>query len=167
MSSNILTDPIPELEQALKTNLFGIQPSSHVMLDRSFPHTAEDKAAIVEESKKTGRTSDRAVARARIMLLDGGGIGEMEVVLDQRGYTVERISDAASNLHTYLQQTYESLETLLIAVSPAYVQAMTMEVSKRFEGFSGRPENSTEEDPYEIDRRAENAALGGEQKEWR
>ena len=87
MSSNILLDPIPELTQALKTNSFGIS-SSEVILEQSFPHTPEDKASVREESSKTGKTSERVVARARIGLLEGG---EIEVVLDQRGYTVSLV----------------------------------------------------------------------------
>ena len=31
--------------------------------------------------------------------------------------------------------TYETLEALLIAISPLYVQAMSNEVAKRFQGF--------------------------------
>ena len=45
--------------------------------------------------------------------------------------------DPAIGTLTHPQQTYESLETLLIAISPKYVQAMTAEVGKRFEGYQG------------------------------
>jgi hypothetical protein len=34
-------------------------------------------------------------------------------------------------------QTYETLEALLIAISPLYVEAMTREIGRRFEGYSG------------------------------
>ena len=85
MSSNILLDPIPELAEALRTNAFGILPTSHIVIESSFPNTEEDKASVREESAKTGQTSARAVARAKIGLLKEG---EIEVTLDKRGYTV-------------------------------------------------------------------------------
>ena len=84
--NNILLDPVPELEQALHTNAFGINPSStHIVLSASFPLTAEEKAAVATTSRKTGMTGETVVARAMVGLVEGGVV---EVVLDRRGYTV-------------------------------------------------------------------------------
>ena len=94
MSSNILLDPIPELTEVLRTNAFGILPSSHVIIEISFPNTEEDKASIREESAKSGLTSERVVARAKIGLLEGG---EIEVTLDRRGYTVSQAAIRSSH----------------------------------------------------------------------
>lgn len=47
---------------------------------------------------------------------------------------------------TFPRSTYETLEAMLIAISPGYVAAMSSEVGRRFEGFtkeSGREEGAT------------------------
>lgn len=85
-TSNILTDPVPELEAALKNNLWGIDASeSSVLISRSFPITAEDKEAVRAESSKLGRTSERVVGKLRVITLERS---DLEITLDQRGYTV-------------------------------------------------------------------------------
>lgn len=84
--SNILLDPIPELETAIRNNAFGINASSsRVLLESSFPNTPEDKQRIASESQRDGSTKGEVVAKAEIGLLEGG---IAEVVLDRRGYTV-------------------------------------------------------------------------------
>lgn len=86
--SNILTDPVAELTEAIRTNLFGLDPTSTVLLEQSFPITAEDKEAIRVESLKKQSTSERVVGKARVVLLEGDGL---EITLDQRGYTVSPV----------------------------------------------------------------------------
>jgi hypothetical protein len=51
---------------------------------------------------------------------------------------------------TYPNATYESLEALLIAHSPAYVQAMTREIERRFaEGDFGQADEPLAEGEHE------------------
>jgi len=85
--SNILLDPLTELSRALSSHAFGISTSSSTIIERSFPITQEDKESVSAEARQTGRgeTSGRVCAVARIEVLEGG---EVEVVLDYRGYTV-------------------------------------------------------------------------------
>ena len=83
--SNILVDPIPELATALKTNSWGIDPTSAILVASSFPITPDDVESVKLESKSSGRTSTRVVGKARIVTLEGD---EMIVQLDQRGFTV-------------------------------------------------------------------------------
>lgn len=42
------------------------------------------------------------------------------------------IEATTSSTKTYPNQTYESIEALLIAISPSYVSAMTAEIQRRF-----------------------------------
>ncbi|ORY25946.1 hypothetical protein BCR39DRAFT_542682 [Naematelia encephala] len=139
--SNLLIDPLAELTSAIRSNSFGILPTSTPIIERSFPITPEDKEAIKSESMSLGKPSSRAVARARVELLEGGSV---EIVLDQRGYTLEQATSLDGS-NTHPTGTYESLDTLLIAISPGYVQAMGAEVGKRFEGYTGRDQVKGEE----------------------
>jgi len=154
--SDILLDPIPELESALRTNAFGINPStSRVIHCSSFPITPEDKQRIASDSASSGTTGTEVVAAAEIGLLEGG---IAQITLDRRGYTVRPPSRANSSVlelgiwvwayvdqlenvintdgKTFPSTTYESLEAMLIAVSPGYVEAIGREVGNRFEGFT-------------------------------
>lgn len=84
--SNILLDPITELETALRNNAFGINSStSRLIYESSFPVTPEDKQRIASDSPKSGTTAHEVIAKAEIGLLEGD---IAEVVLDRRGYTV-------------------------------------------------------------------------------
>ncbi|KAL7423061.1 hypothetical protein Q5752_002360 [Cryptotrichosporon argae] len=133
MSSNILLDPLAELTSALTAHAFGLDPASSVVPHASFPLTPEDRASVAAESRAGGVTSARVVGRARIVLL--AGEGEAEVTLDRRGYTLESVH--APDGMRYPAQTYESLDALLIATSPAYVAAMSRELTKRFAAAGG------------------------------
>lgn len=84
--SNILLDPISELETALRTNAFGLDPSTtQIIYPSSFPITSEDKERVITESRSSGSTGEGVIARAEVGLIEGG---LAEVVLDRRGYTV-------------------------------------------------------------------------------
>jgi len=135
--SNILLDPLTELTQSLSENAFGISPSSTVLAnpEYTFPITPQDKEGVKRESREKGRTMDRVRARCRVGLLEGGVV---EVVLDQRGYTIAQLESVPTTEgRSFPHETYESLEALLIAISPAYVEAMAREVGKRLEAVAG------------------------------
>lgn len=83
---NILLDPISELEAALKAHAFGLDPRSAVLVDASFPRTADERATVASEANASKQTPERVIGRANLVLLDNEG--EAQVVLDQRGYTV-------------------------------------------------------------------------------
>ncbi|WWC62729.1 uncharacterized protein I303_105326 [Kwoniella dejecticola CBS 10117] len=125
---NILLNPIPEVRAALSSNAFGIS-SSRIIEETSFPITAEDVESVKRESSSSGVTSTRVVGRMQIRLLsEEGTIG---VKLDRSGWTLES-ADESSSMRAKIDTTYESLETLLIDISPAYVKAMNDEIWKRF-----------------------------------
>lgn len=50
---------------------------------------------------------------------------------------MQLVSATTTTDKTYPSTTYESLEAMLIGVSPAYVEAMTKEITKRFEMEGG------------------------------
>ena len=58
------------------------------------------------------------------------------------------------------ETTYESLDAMLIAVSPGYVEAMGQEVGRRFEGF--KPVNKEGRDGAQTSREEVREAEGGE-----
>lgn len=84
--NNILTDPMSELEAALRAHAFGIDPLSHVLVEASFPRTAGERETVASEARATKHTPERVLGRAKIVLL--ANEGDADVVLDQRGYTV-------------------------------------------------------------------------------
>lgn len=53
---------------------------------------------------------------------------------------------------TYPGSTFESLDALLIAVSPGYVQAMGQEVGARFAGMEDRRDPEEDETPEQASR---------------
>jgi hypothetical protein len=69
---------------------------------------------------------------------------------------IESASDTTGKV--YPKNTYETLEALLIATSPLYVEAMTREVSRRFEGFSQTNEDEAANSTAEEERVAEDGA---------
>lgn len=83
-TSNILLNPVPEFTAALKTNIWGINQDSEVIITDCFPVTPEDIDSVRSEVESKGR-SDRVVGKARVVTLEGD---VMVVVLDQRGFTV-------------------------------------------------------------------------------
>ncbi|WWC88515.1 uncharacterized protein L201_003426 [Kwoniella dendrophila CBS 6074] len=128
-SDNILLDPLPEIRAALKSNEFGISSSS-IDEASSFPITNEDLDLVQKESRSTGTTSQKVVGKAQIVLLDSEGI--IGIRLDRSGWTVEFIEKGSSSITSKIHKTYESLETLLIDISPSYGKAMNDEIWKRF-----------------------------------
>ena len=148
LTSNLLMDPIEELQQVLSINSFGLAPSpaTQILLENSFPITDEDKVTVAQEAVQKGVTDSRVKCRAKVGLLEGD---ILEVSLDSRGYTVgsvkslansadEQLESATSTTNrTYPVATYESLEAMLIGLSPAYVEAMTREITRRFEMEAG------------------------------
>ena len=86
-SDNILLNPIPELTAALRTNAWGIDASSEVLIADCFPITPEDVEAVRAEVAQRG-SSARVVGKARIAILEGV---VMVVQLDQRGFTVRPV----------------------------------------------------------------------------
>lgn len=50
------------------------------------------------------------------------------------------MSSTTTTSKTYPTTTYESLEGMLISVSPAYVEAMTREITRRFEMEAPAPD---------------------------
>ncbi|WVW84825.1 hypothetical protein I302_106860 [Kwoniella bestiolae CBS 10118] len=141
-SSNILLNPLPEIRAALKSNSFGIS-SSRIIEDNSFPITQQDLESVKDEIRSTGMTSPRVVGRADIMLRQGEGM--VGVRLDRSGWTVESIQKATPQIHPKLDRTYESLESLLIDLSPSYVKEMNNEIWKRF----GMDKNGGDEEENE------------------
>ncbi|KAK8858703.1 hypothetical protein IAR55_002932 [Kwoniella newhampshirensis] len=142
-NNNILLDPIPELRQAFTTNSFGLD-SFAVNETDSFPRTKKEVEQVLKELRVSGgdvlgvemekkmemELKMKIVGRGWVKLL--GGEGEGVVRLDKGGWTLE--SSTGSLPPSKIGKTYESLETLLIDVSPAYVRAMNDEIWKRFEG---------------------------------
>ncbi|KAK1925749.1 hypothetical protein DB88DRAFT_484969 [Papiliotrema laurentii] len=128
-TDNILLNPVPELTDALRTNAWGLGEGSSVVIADCFPITPEDVDSVRSEVKQSGG-SKRVVGKAKVVTLEGE---HLVVLLDQRGFTIES-NTGVMGLPT---QTYETLEALLIAISPLYVEAMTREIGRRFEGYSG------------------------------
>ncbi|CAK9780665.1 hypothetical protein CC85DRAFT_330278 [Cutaneotrichosporon oleaginosum] len=148
--SNILEDPIGELEAAIRAHAFGIDPLSHVLVGQSYPRTNAERIAVASEARSNKQTPESVRARAKVVLLENEG--EAEIVLDQRGYTIESTT-ATTDLTA---RTFESFDALLIALSPAYVRAMNAAVAARFaEGVPERRyhshEDEDEEEPKWID----------------
>jgi len=87
LTSNLLMDPIEELQQVLSINSFGLAPSpaTQILLENSFPITDEDKVTVAQEAVQKGVTDSRVKCRAKVGLLEGD---ILEVSLDSRGYTV-------------------------------------------------------------------------------
>ncbi|GMK53693.1 hypothetical protein CspeluHIS016_0102790 [Cutaneotrichosporon spelunceum] len=141
---NILEDPIGELEAALRAHAFGIDHHSCVLVDQSFPQTAAERALVASEARETKQTSDQVHARAKLVFLENEG--EAEVVLDQRGYTIDNTTTSTQ----LTSHTFESLDALLIAISPAYVRAMNDAVAARFaQGIPKRMYHNHEGDDEE------------------
>ncbi|WVQ83034.1 hypothetical protein IAT38_005172 [Cryptococcus sp. DSM 104549] len=132
-TSNILLNPLSELTAALASSSFGIlpPPTSRPLEEVCFPLTPEDLKSVEEESRRIRGISERVVGRAKVGLL--AGEGEVVVKLDRSGWTIEQ-AQGGPELKAKLGRTYESLETLLIDASKAYVEAMNKEIWKRFEG---------------------------------
>ncbi|WWC70898.1 uncharacterized protein I206_104850 [Kwoniella pini CBS 10737] len=128
-NTNILLNPLPEIQAALSSNSFGLK-SSEIIKDNSFPITAEDVESVKKELTSTGVTSIRVVGRTSINLL--GEEGKIGIKLDRSGWTLEFIERSDTLINDKINKTYESLETLLIDLSPAYVKAMNDEIWKRF-----------------------------------
>ncbi|BEJ14068.1 hypothetical protein CspHIS471_0312420 [Cutaneotrichosporon sp. HIS471] len=141
---NILEDPIGELDAAIRSHAFGIDPLSHALVDQSFPRTNAERVSVASQVRATKQTTDRVHARAKIVLLEKEG--EAEVVLDQRGYTIENTTASVQ----VTSHTFESLDALLIALSPAYVRAMNDAVAARFaQGVSERRYHDHEDEDAE------------------
>lgn len=87
LTSNLLLDPIEELQQVLSINSFGLAPSpaTQILLESSFPITDEDKVRVATDAVQKGKTDERVKCRAKVGLLEGD---ILEVSLDSRGYTV-------------------------------------------------------------------------------
>jgi hypothetical protein len=83
--SNILLDPLPELTQAIKINLFGLDPSSSTLPAESYPSTPEEVQLVKASTSRRTALPKEIRAKAKIILLEGD---ILDVVLDQRGYTV-------------------------------------------------------------------------------
>ncbi|WVQ73266.1 hypothetical protein IAR50_002834 [Cryptococcus sp. DSM 104548] len=149
--TNILLNPLPELSSALASNAFGIRPGPHsgIVEADTWPRTDEDfklvKARLGPDGLlKETEGEQRVRGTVRVGLV--GGEGDLVVVLDQRGWTIDSAQGPPPTT-SKIGTTYESLETLLIATSKSYVEAMNQEIWKRFEGFQGREdhEEHTEE----------------------
>lgn len=87
LTSNLLLDPIEELQQVLSINSFGLAPSpaTQILLADSFPINDEDKVRVAQEAVQKGVTDTKVKCRAKVGLLEGD---ILEISLDSRGYTV-------------------------------------------------------------------------------
>lgn len=87
LTSNLLLDPIEELQQVLSMNSFGLAPSpaTQILLTDSFPINDEDKVRVAQEAVQKGVTDTKVKCRAKVGLLEGD---ILEISLDSRGYTV-------------------------------------------------------------------------------
>jgi len=87
LTSNLLLDPIEELQQVLSMNSFGLAPSpaTQILLADSFPINDEDKVRVAQEAVQKGVTDTKVKCRAKVGLLEGD---ILEISLDSRGYTV-------------------------------------------------------------------------------
>lgn len=103
-SDNILLNPIPELTAALRTNAWGIDASSEVLIADCFPITPEDVEAVRAEVAQRG-SSARVVGKARIAILEGV---VMVVQLDQRGFTVRPVFYLPSTSNSTWYETDET-----------------------------------------------------------
>jgi hypothetical protein len=90
LTSNLLLDPIEELQQVLSINSFGLAPSpaTQILLSDSFPINDEDKVRVAQEAVQKGVTDTKVKCRAKVGLLEGD---ILEISLDSRGYTVSRL----------------------------------------------------------------------------
>nr|XP_031864330.1 uncharacterized protein CI109_000243 [Kwoniella shandongensis]KAA5531402.1 hypothetical protein CI109_000243 [Kwoniella shandongensis] len=145
-TSNILLNPLPELQQAFSNNSFGID-SYRLRAEECYPSTPAEIELVRKEVEKNGGgvggISERVVGRGWMKLLDEEGQGWVR--LDRSGWTIESATGQPPLL-SKIGKTYESLETLLIDTSRAYAEAMNKEIWKRFEGHPG-----LQEDPHEQD----------------
>ncbi|EJT49390.1 hypothetical protein A1Q1_01485 [Trichosporon asahii var. asahii CBS 2479] len=148
---NILEDPLGELDAALKSHAFGLA-SYQLRPEVSYPRTDDEKAKVRDEAKAEGHTPEGVAGRAHLVLLKNEG--EADILLDQRGYTVSHPNtclehsgagscggrwlivqiEKTTAQQPLLSSTFESLDALLIALSPAYQEAMQEELLRRFEG---------------------------------
>lgn len=87
-TDNILLNPVPELTDALRTNAWGLGEGSSVVIADCFPITPEDVDSVRSEVKQSGG-SKRVVGKAKVVTLEGE---HLVVLLDQRGFTVSRLS---------------------------------------------------------------------------
>ncbi|KAK4684983.1 hypothetical protein P7C73_g5182, partial [Tremellales sp. Uapishka_1] len=126
--THLLLDPVTELSTSLSLNAFGLK-TYVVLTDQSYPFTDADKATVLQDAMQTGAVAKEIRAKGRIEVLEGGEVG---LELDMRGWTIESATGAPS---PYLGKTYESLEAMLIEISPGYMEAMQLEVMRRFEGL--------------------------------
>ncbi|ODN81838.1 hypothetical protein L202_02201 [Cryptococcus amylolentus CBS 6039] len=143
--TNVLLNPLPELISALASNAFGIRPGpdSGVVEEATWPRTEEDVKLIRARLGRNGLLEEKdgeEKVRGKVKVGLIGGEGDLVVVLDQRGWTIESAQGPASTT-SKIGTTYESLETLLIATSKSYAEAMNQEIWKRFEGFTGREDH--------------------------
>lgn len=85
---NILEDPLRELDAALKSHAFGLL-SYNLKPEVSFPQTDAERTKVKDEARKEGHTPEGVVGRAHLVLLNDEG--EVEILLDSRGYTVSKL----------------------------------------------------------------------------
>ncbi|WVO18147.1 hypothetical protein L204_105850 [Cryptococcus depauperatus] len=137
-SQNILLNPLSEIVQALQTNSFGILPEPHSqpLVDQTFPIAKEDmekvKQVISQTQDHRPVENQNIIGKCKVGLLDKT---VLVIRLDQSGWNLESIENN-EKIQDKLGNIYESLETLLIDVSPEYVEAMNKEIWKRFEGHA-------------------------------
>ncbi|WVN90610.1 uncharacterized protein L203_105851 [Cryptococcus depauperatus CBS 7841] len=137
-SQNILLNPLSEIVQALQTNSFGILPEPHSqpLVDQTFPIAKEDMEKVKQVMSQTQGhrlvENQNIIGKCKVGLLDKT---VLVIRLDQSGWNLESIENN-EKIQDKLGNTYESLETLLIDVSPEYVEAMNKEIWKRFEGHA-------------------------------
>lgn len=86
---NILEDPLGELDAVLRSHAFGLV-SYQLRPEVSYPRTDDEKAKVRDEAKVEGHTPEGVAGRAQLTLLNDEG--QADVLLDQRGYTVSRLS---------------------------------------------------------------------------
>nr|ODN89845.1 LOW QUALITY PROTEIN: hypothetical protein L204_06122 [Cryptococcus depauperatus CBS 7855] len=154
-SQNILLNPLSEIVQALQTNSFGILPEPHSqpLVDQTFPIAKEDmekvKQVISQTQDHRPVENQNIIGKCKVGLLDKT---VLVIRLDQSGWNSfspilstcndtkgpEQLESIENNekIQDKLGNIYESLETLLIDVSPEYVEAMNKEIWKRFEGHA-------------------------------
>nr|ODN85390.1 hypothetical protein L203_05006 [Cryptococcus depauperatus CBS 7841] len=141
-SQNILLNPLSEIVQALQTNSFGILPEPHSqpLVDQTFPIAKEDMEKVKQVMSQTQGhrlvENQNIIGKCKVGLLDKT---VLVIRLDQSGWNgPEQLESIENNekIQDKLGNTYESLETLLIDVSPEYVEAMNKEIWKRFEGHA-------------------------------
>lgn len=108
LTSNLLLDPIEELQQVLSMNAFGLAPSpaTQILLEGSFPITDEDKIRVAQEGVQKGVTDSKVKCRAKVGLLEGD---ILEVSLDSRGYTVSDIFGSKTLLKDSLNRLLRQL----------------------------------------------------------